>query len=133
MNKTNRFWNRSVLGWIARILSLISAGMLLAFLFGGNERPPNLNEIAGLIFFPGGILLGMALGWRHEIFGGVVTVSSLMGFYIWHYAAGGNLPSGPYFLIFALPGILFLVAGCLRRIQTKPITKKENGNANAFG
>lgn len=99
-----------LLRWIARIGSLVSAAILMAFIFGGNERLPNLQEWMGLIFFPGGVLLGMALGWKNELIGGVVTVLSLLAFYATQMLHAGNLPSGPWFLIFASPGILFLIA-----------------------
>jgi hypothetical protein len=99
-----------LLRWIARIGSLVSAGVLMAFIFGGNERLPNFQEWMGLIFFPGGVLLGMALGWKNELLGGVVTVLSLLAFYAMQLIQAGNFPGGPWFLMFASPGILFLVA-----------------------
>ena len=52
----------------------------------------------------------MALAWWKEFEGGVVTVIGLLGFYVWHLVVSGGLPSGPYFALFALPGVLFLIA-----------------------
>ncbi len=101
---------QQLLRWIARIGSIVSAAILMAFIFGGNERLPQQQEWLQLIFFPGGILLGMALGWKNELIGGVVTVLSLLAFYAMQLVNAGNLPSGPWFLIFASPGILFLIA-----------------------
>ena len=106
-----------VLRWIARIGSIASIGLLMAFLFGGNETLPKFNkEAVGLVFFPLGVICGMLLGWRNELLGGIVTVASLLAFYGWHFLHAGGLPGGPYFVIFAFPGLLFgLVAG-IRRI-----------------
>ena len=98
------------LRWIARIGSIVSAAILFAFMFGGNERLPQQEEWLLLTFFPGGVLLGMAIGWKNEVVGGVVTVLSLLAFYAMQLIQAGNLPSGPWFLIFASPGILFLIA-----------------------
>lgn len=84
--------------WLARIGSIVSAGLLLAFAFGGNEesvlsaRGP---EAVGLLFFPLGILVGMALGWRRELWGGLVTLGSLALFYLWHFRASGDFPRAP--------------------------------------
>ena len=99
-----------LLRWVARIGSIVSAAVLMAFIFGGNERLPNQQEWLQLAFFPGGILLGMALGWKNELMGGVVTVLSLLMFYVMQMIQAGNLPSGPWFFIFSSPGILFLIA-----------------------
>ena len=99
--------------WVARLGSLASLGFLLLFFFGEEMDVAALTatEIWGLIFFPLGITVGMLLGWRWEIFGGSVTVLSLLAFYKVMYAANGEFPDGLWFLIFALPGFLFLYCG----------------------
>ena len=92
-------------------------------MFGGQERAERaitFAEAVGFAFFPVGILVGMALAWRYELVGGLVTVGSLAAFYIWHLAVSGDLATGPYFLIFAFPGILFLLAWCADRFQVEP-------------
>ena len=99
-----------LLRWIARIGSIVSAAVLFAFIFGGNERLPQQQEWLQLAFFPGGVLLGMALGWKNELIGGIVTVLSLMAFYAMQLIQGGSLPNGPWFFIFASPGLVFLLA-----------------------
>ena len=121
--------------WLARIGSLVSIAILLMFLFGGNEKLPNLMETIGLVFFPFGIMVGMAIGWKNELFGGVVTVLSLAAFYAGHFLTAGNLPSGPYFILFALPGILFLFVGSATRIlglnPAKPPESTSTRNSNS--
>jgi hypothetical protein len=99
--------------WLARLGSLASLGLLLLFFFGEEMNLAQLTatEIWGLIFFPLGITVGMLLGWRWEILGGSVTVLSLMAFYKVMYAGNGRFPDGIWFLLFALPGLLFLYCG----------------------
>ncbi|WP_420643585.1 DUF7670 domain-containing protein [Candidatus Leptofilum sp.] len=107
-----------IVRWLARLGSLASLGLLLLFFFGEEMNLAQLTttEIWGLIFFPLGITVGMLLGWRWEILGGSVTVLSLLAFYKVMYAANGRFPTGIWFYIFALPGLLFLYCGlCERR------------------
>lgn len=108
-----------LLRWVARIGSIVCAAVLMAFIFGGNERLPQQEEWLQLAFFPGGILLGMALGWKNELLGGVVTVLSLLAFYAMQLIQAGNLPAGPWFFIFASPGILFLVAWFAEKLSSQ--------------
>ena len=102
--------------WIARIGSLISLAVLAMFIFGGQEslQIPDWNQMVGFLTFPVGIILGMLVGWCREKTGGLITLVSLAGFYVWHWLSADKLPSGPWFLIFSLPGLLFLVAGILK-------------------
>lgn len=102
-----------IVRWLARLGSLASLGLLLLFFFGEGADLAALlpTETWGLIFFPLGIMVGMLLGWRWEILGGSVTVLSLLAFYKVMYAASGRFPEGIWFLLFALPGLLFLYCG----------------------
>jgi hypothetical protein len=95
--------------WVARIGSIASGALLLAFVFGEGVNPATLTieEWLGLAFFPGGIILGMIVGWRREGWGGAITLLSLLGFYALQYALTSEMPRGPYFFAFALPGLLF--------------------------
>jgi hypothetical protein len=99
--------------WLARLGSLASVTLLLLFLLGEEMNPGQLTptEILGLLCFPLGITVGMLLGWRWETLGGTVTVLSLLAFYKVMYAANGRFPDGIWFLLFALPGLLFLYCG----------------------
>ncbi|HVZ93413.1 MAG TPA: hypothetical protein VG797_02780 [Phycisphaerales bacterium] len=104
----------STLRWIARVGSVISVGLLGGFVLTelGNPTP---REWVGLALFPFGVMLGMLLGWWRELLGGVVTVGSLALFYAWMIVGDGRVPPGPWFLVFAAPGVLFLVSGMVRR------------------
>ncbi len=102
--------------WIARISAAASIVVLLVFILGhilDGGKAPSLNEVVGLAFFPSGVLFGLLLGYKQPMYGGSVAIVSLLAFYSWNLTMSGDLPSGPYFLIFASPGILFLASGWL--------------------
>lgn len=104
--------------WTARILSLAILFVFALFVFGddGVTTAITRTELVGLLFFPGGVAIGSLLGWRNELLGGLVSALSLAGFYlVFGLALTGRMPSGPYFLIFSIPGFLFLAYGAMRR------------------
>jgi len=115
-----RGYNHPVLRWLARILSLASLGMLLLFVLGDGSLLLKLtpSELVQFVFFPIGVAIGLVLGWRSELFGGIVAISSLAMFYLSHLGVTGKLPGGPWFLIFTLPGILFFCLGLWRETRT---------------
>jgi hypothetical protein len=97
---------------MAKVWSILSIGFVLLFVIGGGlsgaEPMPTASEWVGLAFFPIGVTIGLALAWWREGIGGTVAVLSLIAFYIWDFARSGDLPGGPYFLLVAAPGFLFL-------------------------
>ncbi|WP_436714445.1 hypothetical protein U8335_15270 [Roseiconus lacunae] len=97
--------------------SVVSIALLVAGSFG-NKNLPNLTEAVGLLLFPGGIVAGMMIGWRKEFIGGCITLVSLLAFYVWCTFFGGGFPTGPYFFLFSLLGLLFLAAGTSLRAST---------------
>lgn len=101
---------------IARMLSLASIGLLVAFATSGGDWPTAL-EWALIACFPVGIVAGMALAWRSEIAGGLLTLASLAAFYGIATAAAGHAPGGPWFLAFALPGLALLGCGFATRVS----------------
>lgn len=107
----------TIVRWTARISSLVSIGLLAAFLFGedGLTLQLEMAEWLGLLFFPGGVIIGMILGWWREGWGGMVVLVSLAAFYVEQFLLGGRIPGGPWFLIFTLPGLLFGVSWLLAR------------------
>lgn len=96
----------------ARLGSVASLLLLSAFIFRPNEAEkwPTVKEWIGLAFFPGGVGVGMLVGWWKERLGGAVTVASLAGFYGWLFLSSGRIWAGPWFFVFAAPGFLFLLA-----------------------
>lgn len=116
-----------VLCWTARILGACSLGMLSLFVFahlGEGRGAPTVSESLGLMLFPGCILIGLAVSFFRPLHGSALTLGGLVGFYAWHLVEAGNFPSGPYFLLFAAPGILFLLSGLLsqKRLTTSQRT-----------
>ena len=66
------------------VLSIVSIVWILTII---NSDITTSGEIAprqwvGFLFFPVGTILGMLLSWWREVLGGVVTVYSLLGFYL---------------------------------------------------
>jgi hypothetical protein len=104
----------TLLRWAARVSSVLVGALIFAFLFEP-AAAPNAKEIVALALFPGGVLLGMAIGWWREMPGAAVSLGSLGAFYLWMLIATGQLPGGPYFLILTAPAFLFLAAGLLER------------------
>ena len=99
--------------WLARVSSLGSIALLVAFAFGGAEKPPALADVPQLLFFPIGVCLGMLVAWRRECLGALVSLLSLSMFYVVCVIRTGTLPVGPFFLLFTSPAFLFLAAGLL--------------------
>ena len=89
-----------VLRWLARLGSMASVALLFLFLFGE----------FGFQFFQ----LPLP-AWRWETLGGTVTVFSLLAFYKVIYATSGRFPGGIWFMLFALPGLIFLYCGLRSR------------------
>lgn len=98
--------------WIARLLSLASATLLLMFMFGGAEHLRfTTREIVAVAFFPIGVIIGFGVAWLRPLLGAIISLGSLAVFYAFMLISSGGVPGGPYFLLFALPAILFLVSG----------------------
>jgi hypothetical protein len=69
-------------------------------------------QLIGFLFFPIGLVTGFILGWKWEILGGTISIASLFCFYmIYGLVLNGEFPRGIAFLIFSLPGFLFLASG----------------------
>ena len=115
------------------VLSIISIVVILTII---NSDVPTFGQIApkqwvGFLFFPTGVIAGMLLGWWREVLGGAVTVGSLFGFYlIYGWLLNGQIWLGAWFIVFALPGILFLISGLTFRHffrRTEPVIVSPNG------
>ncbi len=114
-----------ILRWTARILSVASLSLLLAFIFGDDGIKPSrvtAQEWVGLAFFPFGVAIGMLIGWWNEKLGGIISVASLAAFYvIYGGLVRGSMAMGWFFVLFALPGFLFLLSGLLKTSVHKPL------------
>jgi hypothetical protein len=102
----------AVIELIARVGSIASITFLALIFFGeGSFRPSEIsrNEWIGLAFFPIGVVLGMIIAWWKEGVGSVLTVGSLIGFYVVYGYLFRNHIGGWWFIVFASPGFLFLL------------------------
>ena len=108
-----------LLTWLARLSSVAVALFIGAFVVGemvnGVGKPPSASEWLGLAFFPVGLLFGLAIGWWKELPGGLITMLSLAGFYIWNYSRSGSWPSGPWIPLLSAPGLVFIFAALTRK------------------
>lgn len=106
-----------ILQWLARALSIASVFILLLFFIGEGFNPAALRsrEWVSMLFFPIGVVVGMAVAWRREDLGGAITVVSLIAFYLTQLLFSGGFPRGWGFAAFALPGFLFLAHWLLVR------------------
>lgn len=107
----------SAFRWTARIWSLASVLLILAFIVGERSLPSAPDEWFGFLFFPFGVTAGMLVAWRNERIGGMITVASLGAFYVFHFFLAGAFPGGWAWLVFASPGFLFLAAWLLSRVS----------------
>ncbi len=80
---------------------------------GGNGPRPTAQEWVGLALWPIGVGVGLVVAWFREKLGGILVLGCLMAFYVWNLLHSGHLPRGPFFLLMAATGLLFLIAGFL--------------------
>lgn len=112
-----------IVRWMARTWVIASVGfILLMFIGSGLVEGFNPAQLAyrdwiGLFFFPFAVCLGMIVAWRWEGLGGVITVGSLLAFYVALRVMSGRFPDGPYFALVAAPGVLFLACWLLSRYR----------------
>ena len=114
-------WSLIGLEWIARFASIASIALLFMIFIGEAFNPSQISpqEWAGLLFFPIGVVAGMIIAWWKEGLGGVVTVVSLIGFYLVYGFLLRNHIGGWAFVTFAAPGFLFLLHWFLMRVFEK--------------
>ena len=103
--------------WTARVWSILSVVFILTFVvgegMGGSGPRPDLKAWVGLALFPIGVCAGLAVSWFRERWGGILAFGCLIAFYAWDWLLFGQWPRGPFFLLVAAPGLLFLLAGFL--------------------
>lgn len=113
-----------ILRWIARILASVMAALILLICVGetlgeGLQSPFHMTfwEIF-MMFAAFALWLGLLLGWKWELLGGLLTLCAVMVFYALNFLITGLFPGGPFFLIFAFPSLLFIYCGWQNRKST---------------
>lgn len=120
-NRSDERAIEQALHWSARVLSLVSTFVIVLFFVG--ERFEILRiatrEWVGLLLFPLGVIVGFAVAWWNEGIGGTITIACLLGFYlVYGLLLRGNLNQGWAFIVFASPGLLFLLSWLRTRLAT---------------
>jgi hypothetical protein len=116
------------LRWVARAWGAASAALLFVFAFGGREHLRfTTDEAVTFLFFPVGVVVGFVLAWWRELAGGLVSVGSLVLFYVSLFAFTGRVPTTPWFLVFAAPGFLHIASAVIaaRPEKNKPNLRSE--------
>lgn len=104
-------WAVWAVRWLARCLSVASIATLALFVVGDVPTPSRVTAAEGLalVFFPVGVVVGMAVAWKWEGIGGGIGLASLALFYLVHrLMLSDGYPRGWWFVIFSLPLFLFL-------------------------
>ena len=106
-----------VVRWIARVFSGIAAVLILLFFIGeglteGFEPLLHMSvrETLMMVAFVA-VWLGLLMGWKWELYGGLLTACGVIAFYLVDYLFSGTLPRVLLPLIFASPSLLFLYCG----------------------
>jgi hypothetical protein len=102
---------------VARIASGLAA-LLISFIFVGEGIAEGFGpllrltarETAMMVAFVI-VWIGLLLGWKWELVGGLMVVGGMAAFYLLDYLFSGTFPRGPFFFILASPGLLFLYCG----------------------
>lgn len=103
--------------FLARGASLISITLLL-LLFQDEALHPSkvaTQEWFGLVFFPIGVIIGLAIAWWKEGLGVSITLGSLVAFYLVYGYLLQYHVAGWAFVVFASPAFLFFFHWVLRR------------------
>lgn len=111
----------AVIELLARLGSIASITLLILLFMGEPFRPSEIspNQLAGLVFFPLGVAIGMIVAWWKEGVGSALTIASLLGFYLVYGYLLRNHIGGWAFITFASPAFLFLLHWALSSAKEK--------------
>lgn len=111
----------TIIRWIARVWSIPSIGVLLLPYFMEGLywlQAASPREVVGHVCFFA-LLVGLILAWFREGLGGALTAAGFTIFYVTWWATGDS-PHGPFLVLIAAPGFLFLLCWLLSsRAQQK--------------
>jgi hypothetical protein len=106
--------------WTARFLATFFVMLLLLTLFGAvmeHRFPPRLSAVAltsvesmSMVLLVVVACVGMAIGWRWELAGGVLTTGATLLAYVTEFIVARRPPPGFMFVLMLFTGILFLLS-----------------------
>lgn len=108
-NRMDLGFPMALVEFLARMGSVISIVLLLLLFQAEALHPSEVapREWLALVFFPIGIIAGLAIAWWKECLGVSITLGSLLAFYfIYGYLMRYHI-GGLAFVIFASPAFLF--------------------------
>ncbi|MBT8061930.1 MAG: hypothetical protein HKO64_01985 [Xanthomonadales bacterium] len=115
----------AVLRWFARIWASVVVAFVSVFLLihllgavGGLSSLGSVFEVIRFLCFPVGLVAGLLIGWRAELWGGLLTVGSIVGFHLANVAVGNTAPFDWLITSFAFPGVLYLLSAALQRSKS---------------
>jgi len=105
--------------FLARIGSVMSITLLVLIFQAEALHPSDIapKEWFGLVFFPIGIIIGLAIAWWKEGLGISITMGSLLAFYLVYGYLLEYHVGGWAFVIFASPAFLFFFHWVLRHVS----------------
>jgi hypothetical protein len=117
MEKLNESKKLQFVRWIARVSAGFAAALILLLFIGeglteGFEPLLHMTarETLMVVAFIA-LWLGLLLGWKWELNGGLLTVCGVVAFYLVDYLFSGTFPKVLLPVIFASPSLLFLYCG----------------------
>lgn len=101
-----------IIHWIARILGGIAVVILVFSMFDEIIEFNDSSDVLSFVCFPILVILGLLVAYRHEGFGGLISIFGMIGLHILR----NDLASVVEINLFAIPGILYLVySGFMKR------------------
>ncbi len=118
-NRMDLGFPMTLVEFLARIGSVMSISLLVLLFQAEALHPSDIapKEWLGLVFFPIGIIIGLAIAWWKEGLGISITLGSLLAFYfVYGYLLEYHV-GGWAFVIFASPAFLFFFHWVLRHVS----------------
>jgi len=114
----NRAISAPLLHWIARLSGIAAIVPLMMIVFGEpGVGPYSVRDGIYLALYPFGFSAGYLLGWRWPVLGGAL---SLVCVFLSQLVTARVFPLGAYLVwgLLAIPAILFITAGLMKRQRT---------------
>jgi len=118
-NRMDLGFPMALVEFLARIGSVMSITLLVLIFQAEALHPSDIapKEWFGLVFFPIGIIIGLAIAWWKEGLGISITMGSLLAFYLVYGYLLEYHVGGWAFVIFASPAFLFFFHWVLRHVS----------------